>query len=408
MLDRDGAAGPVPEPAGGSPGARRMRRRALVGCALLALALHGAFIASVGGFVAGAIETSSAPMSVRTVRGAPAEEPRQELVAASAETAVPGPELPKAPVDATVRTRPRAAAAGASRATAIDAREASANSSANAPFRPVAPTDPATSTSDGATIATAEASAGPVAEVGDATAPARARARPGDGQPLLALGDEPPPVYRTQLPPPVTLHYQLRRGSLGGTAQIRWQPGSDSYRLVLEAQVAGIAMLKQTSEGGIDATGLAPVRFLDQRARRSAVAANFRREDGRVTFSGARAEWPLFPGSQDRLSWMIQLAGVAAAAPDRLVAGGTIAMVVVGARGDASVWTFRYAGRDTIETASGTVHGVKLVREARSAYDTSADIWLDPDRSYLPAHATLRNSTGAFEYDLRLERVESE
>jgi len=105
---------------------------------------------------------------------------------------------------------------------------------------------------------------------------------------------------------------------------------------------------------------------------------------------------------------MIQLAGVAAAAPDRLVAGSTIAMVVVGARGDASVWTFRCAGRDTIETASGTVHGVKLVREARSAYDTSADVWLDPDRSYLPAHATLRNSTGAFEYDLRLERVESE
>jgi len=407
MLDRDGAEGPVPEPAGGSPGARRMRRRALVGCALLALALHGAFIASVGGFVAGAIETSSAPMSVRTVRGAPAEEPRQELVAASAETAVPGPELPKAPVDATVRTRPRAAAAGASRPAANDAREASANSAgANTPVGRVDATALAPSTSEGATIATAEASAGPVA--GDATAPARARARPGEGQPLLALGDEPPPVYRTQLPPPVTLHYQLRRGSLGGTAQIRWQPGSDRYRLVLEAQVAGIAMLKQTSEGGIDATGLAPVRFLDQRARRSAVAANFRREDGRVTFSGARAEWPLFPGSQDRLSWMIQLAGVAAAAPDRLVAGGTIAMVVVGARGDASVWTFRYAGRDTIETASGTVHGVKLVREARSAYDTSADIWLDPDRSYLPTHATLRNSTGAFEYDLRLERVESE
>jgi len=81
-------------------------------------------------------------------------------------------------------------------------------------------------------------------------------------------------------------------------------------------------------------------------------------------------------------------------------------MVVVGARGDASVWTFRYAGSEAIETVRATVHAVKLVREGRSAYDTSAEIWLDPERWYLPAHATLRNSSGASEYDLLLERVE--
>jgi hypothetical protein len=52
------------------------------------------------------------------------------------------------------------------------------------------------------------------------------------------------------------------------------------------------------------------------------------------------------------------------------------------------------------------VHAIKLVRDGRSAYDTSAEIWLDPERAYMPAHATLRNSTGASEYDLLLERVE--
>ena len=162
----------------------------------------------------------------------------------------------------------------------------------------------------------------------------------------------------------------------------------------------------QTSEGDIGVHGLAPVRFLDQRARRSAQAANFRRDDGRITFSGTGVEWPLLAGSQDRLSWMIQLAGIAAAEPERLVDGGRITMVVVGARGDAGVWAFRCAGRETIETVRGTVHAVKLVRDGRSAYDTSAEIWLDPERSYLPAHATLRNSAGASEYDLLLERVE--
>jgi hypothetical protein len=137
------------------------------------------------------------------------------------------------------------------------------------------------------------------------------------------------------------------------------------------------------------------------------VAANFRRDDGRITFSGSGAEWPLLAGSQDRLSWMIQLAGIAAAEPERLVDGGRIAMVVVGARGDASVWTLHHAGRETIETVSGPANAVKLVREGRSAFDTSAEIWLDPERSYLPAQATLRNSGGAPEYDLLLERVET-
>ena len=42
----------------------------------------------------------------------------------------------------------------------------------------------------------------------------------------------------------------------------------------------------QSSDGNLDGNGLAPVRFLDRRARRSAQAANFRRDVGTVTFSG--------------------------------------------------------------------------------------------------------------------------
>jgi hypothetical protein len=223
---------------------------------------------------------------------------------------------------------------------------------------------------------------------------------------LPGAGEEPPPVYRTALPPAASLHYQVRRGFLRGEGEIRWQPRDGRYRLVLEARIAGVTLLLQTSEGALDATGLAPERFLDQRARRSAQAANFVRERGRITFSGSAAEWPLLPGSQDRLSWMIQLAAIAAAEPERLVDGGRISMEVAGARGDASVWTLRVAGREEIETAAGTVRAVKLVRDGRSAYDTTAEIWLDPERSYFPAHATLRNSGGASEYDLLLERID--
>jgi hypothetical protein len=223
---------------------------------------------------------------------------------------------------------------------------------------------------------------------------------------LLAEGERPPPVYRTRLPPQATLRYQVRRGLLRGTGEIRWQASAAGYRLVLEARIAGLTLLVQTSEGAIDASGLAPGRFLDQRARRPAQAANFRRDVDRITFSGPAVEWPLLPGSQDRLSWMIQLAGIAAAEPGLLAEGGRIAMVVVGARGEAGVWTLRSAGREDVETASGTVHAVKLVREGHSLRDTHAEIWLDPERGGLPVRATLRNSAGTPEYDLLLERVE--
>jgi hypothetical protein len=204
----------------------------------------------------------------------------------------------------------------------------------------------------------------------------------------------------------VTLHYDVRRGFLRGDGEIRWLPGGDGYRLVLEARIAGVTLLTQTSEGGLDGNGLAPVRFLDQRARRSPQAANFRRDAGTITFSGSDAEWPLLAGSQDRLSWMIQLAGIAAADPHLLAEGGRITMVVVGARGDAGIWSLRYAGHEDVDTGRGPVAAIKLVREGRSAYDTSAEIWLDPERSYLPVHATLRNSSGAIEYELLLERTD--
>ena len=224
--------------------------------------------------------------------------------------------------------------------------------------------------------------------------------------PLVAAGDKPPPVYRTQLPPPVTLRYEARRGFFRGTGEIRWRRSGDTYSLALEARIAGLTLLTWSSDGRIDAAGLAPERFLDQRARRAAQAANFRRDAGKVTFSGSKAEWPLLPGSQDELSWMIQLAGIAAADPELLVEGGRITMVVVGARGDARVWTLRSVGRETVDTAAGPVAAVKLLRDNLGPYERGYEIWLDPQRSWLPAHVTQRNATGGAELDLLLERFE--
>ena len=450
MLDRTivDSAGQPPE----RSGFVRQRARVLAACAVLALALHAAFFGSFEGVTFGDREPAPAPMSVRTVLTAPVAA-RAATPAAIAETVMPSaiptvaakpppsieaqpPSLQAQPPSPARRPREpqRAAPAREVVRTAIERRSDPAEAGAGAAnsiapplprAMPLAVALPAPSAvalpapsgvalpapsgpviEDVAGAPGEVASALTVAALASPAAASAASPTAASAPSLLAAGELPPPLYRTRLPPPVTLRYEVRRGLLRGTGEIRWQPSGPHYRLVLEARIAGLTLLTQTSAGDIDSHGLAPVRFLDQRARRAAQAANFRRDEGRITFSGTGVEWPLLAGSQDRLSWMIQLPGIVAADPERLVGDARIAMVVVGARGDAGVWTLRYAGRDDVETPAGVVRALRLVRDARSVSDTSAEIWLDPQRSYLPARALLRSSSGAVEYDLLLEGIE--
>ena len=74
MLDRGAAESPGWAPAVMPRRPGRERRRALIACAVLALALHAAFIGSIGGLVPGSPETAVAPMSLRTLPDEPAEE----------------------------------------------------------------------------------------------------------------------------------------------------------------------------------------------------------------------------------------------------------------------------------------------------------------------------------------------
>ncbi|HWK83880.1 MAG TPA: DUF3108 domain-containing protein, partial [Caldimonas sp.] len=311
--------------------------------------------------------------------------------------------------------RPREVSAPAAEPVAMRPAESPEPAASEPVFEPVEPMAAAASAAgaagDAASASTGGQSPAAPAPLQVAAEPAAASQSASAPSPaalssFLAAGEEPPPTYATKLPPPVTLRYEVRRGFFRGTGEIRWQRSGDTYELRLEARIAGLTLLAQTSEGRIDANGLAPLRFVDQRARRAAQAANFRRDSGTITFSGPSTVWPLLPGTQDQLSWMIQLAGIVAAEPDRASVGGRVSMVVVDARGQASVRTLRCVGRESVETAAGRVSAVKFVSDARSAYDSSDEIWLDPEHDFVPAHATRRNSSGESEYDLLLEAIE--
>ena len=353
------------------PGDARRRGVALALLTGIALLLHAGFLGGLdwraGGATAGRSEPAALSVRVLASTAAPAPmaaatEPAPQAVPPA--RAAPGPKLAAKPA-AKPTTKPAAAATVKPLIPPVAAEPVLAE--------PL-PAEPAPVTA----AVQAETAAPPASEpVPPPTLP-------------TTDSDRELPAYRTLIPPAVTLRYQMRRGFLQGTGELQWRPDGDRYEARLEARLGGITVLTQISEGGFDAAGVAPLRFTDQRVRGGLRAANFQREAGKISFSGPSVEYPLLIGSQDRLSWMIQLAAVLEAQPPRLQDSGKVVIHVVGARGDAKLWVFRFVGLEAIETGVGVVQAAKFVREAADVYDTRVEVWLDPQRHHLPARALLR------------------
>lgn len=367
--------------AGGDP----RRRRAFAALSLLALGLHALLL---GGLDLGQPTRPASPVSaalqVRTLSTAVAEAPEPEAPP-PAPAAAPRPR----------RHAPMAAEPVPPVAVAVDAPQQATEPVLNP--EPLQSTNPSSMPLPSEVEQPAAGATAPAASSADAAsaptpspAPAFASA-PAAVEPAASEGAR-LPLYATRLPPPATLRYELRRGRLTGSGELLWRTDAGRYQLRLEGSVVGLNVLTQVSEGALDEAGLAPRRFTDQRARRAAVAANFEREAGRIRFSGPKTELPWQPGVQDRLSWMIQLAAVAAAEPRHLAAGEHIVLQVVGARGDASLWSFRSLGTETLTLFSEPVATVRLLREPRSDHDTRVEVWLDPARYHLPVRATMGSS----------------
>jgi hypothetical protein len=234
-----------------------------------------------------------------------------------------------------------------------------------------------------------------------ALAPAAATESEPDRSPSVAPGGIEVPVYATRMPPFGRWRYRLQRGPAIGEAELLWSGQPEGrYALRLEGRAAGATLLEWASQGTIDAAGVAPERFAVRRRGRYGQAANFQREAGKITFSGPTHEVPLLPGAQDRLSWMVQLPAIVAAAPERFGAGTHILLFVAGARGDADLWTFNVQGIEML----GDIPALKLVREPRKLYDTRVEVWLDAADHHMPVRAVQTPVGGGVALDMQRER----
>jgi hypothetical protein len=209
-------------------------------------------------------------------------------------------------------------------------------------------------------------------------------------------------TFKTRIPRSFTLRYEMQRGAFSGTGELRWRNEGQHYEAQLQGAIGGLTIMTWTSKGGFDAHGLAPLRYTDQRLTKAPQAANFQRAESKITFSGPSDEFPLVPGAQDRLSWMIQLPAILSADATKAKAGTRLPVYIVGARGDADTWVFQCEGNESVTTPSGRVQAVKWLREPRKPMDTGVEVWLDPARQYLPVRAQLTSSPSDPPLELRL------
>ena len=213
---------------------------------------------------------------------------------------------------------------------------------------------------------------------------------------------QPPPVYATTLPAPVLLHYRLQSGGQVGEATLDWRHDGQRYALLFDAR-GGRAqpLIEQTSQGGFDAAGLAPLRFTDRRRGRGQRAANFRRDIGRIGFSGPQLDYPAWPGAQDRLSWLAQLAAIQSAMAMPLTA---ITLFVVDVRG-GDWWRWVAMGAENLPTPLGLLSAQRWQREPDRLDRPDGqrvEVWLDPARGHWPVQMRFTSLRSGELFELHL------
>ena len=198
-----------------------------------------------------------------------------------------------------------------------------------------------------------------------------------------------------RLPASVRLHYkveaQSRQIPWQADGELRWRQDGRSYQADLEVRAPFLPKRSQQSSGSITAQGLAPLRFSDK--GRNEEAAHFERDQGKVSFSNNRPDAALSAGAQDRLSVMLQLGAMIAAAPQKFPPSTSIAIQTASTR-DAETWLFTVEGRETLQLPGGTLQALKLTRNPRREFDQRVELWLAPSMDYVPVRLRLTQPNG--------------
>ncbi len=207
--------------------------------------------------------------------------------------------------------------------------------------------------------------------------------------------------YNVDPPPSVMLEYVVQKvpregNPTHGHGTIIWRMDGESYRIDGDAGVLFINALRFTSEGLIDAFGVAPERYSEKRIRKSETNTHFHRERNTISFSASTHSYPRIGGEQDRASIIWQLAGIGRGDSSQFASGAQIDIFVAGVR-DGEMWHIRVIDLEEIEIGGTKIRAWHVERAPRAgSYDQKLDIWLAPQQEWHPVKLRYTEKNGDY------------
>ncbi|MBN3789917.1 DUF3108 domain-containing protein [Burkholderia sp. Ac-20353] len=197
------------------------------------------------------------------------------------------------------------------------------------------------------------------------------------------------------VPPSGDLQYDaFYNGMQNSTGTIHWRTDGQTYELSVTMPVPFVGPFRYRSQGRIDAFGIAPDRYVEQRGKRPEDIAIFNREIRQVVFTRTPDNVPLPDGAQDRFSMLMQLAGLVRGNPDKYRPGVTQQFFVID-NNSGETWPIAVIGDEQVQTASGFIATRHFMRLPRHDGDTRRiDMWLAPSLGWLPARLVQTEPNG--------------
>ncbi|MDP4622054.1 MAG: DUF3108 domain-containing protein [Hydrogenophaga sp.] len=209
---------------------------------------------------------------------------------------------------------------------------------------------------------------------------------------------EPEPVAPEPLEVPsaqTRLVYEITGLSKGrnifADGQFEWTVEGDRYEASLAVRMVLLGTRTQTSVGRIGPQGLKPDRFGER--QRDETATHFDYEGQRVRFSRNRPDAPLLPGTQDRLSVILQLAALMQARPSDFEVGSEVNMPVASSRA-VEDWRWQVGDLETLVLPKGSMIARRLTRPALHERDNTVELWMAPSLQHLPIRIRITQRNG--------------
>jgi hypothetical protein len=177
-------------------------------------------------------------------------------------------------------------------------------------------------------------------------------------------------------------------------------PQPDRYQVKMVTEAAGWARLFASApmlaeaQGSLGPGGFLPERYSHKGPRRSEVTV-FDYEKNEIRYESLKEPLPLLKGIQDRLTFMLQLAWMLQADPDRFGLGQTVTVPIAGRNKIEEVDFVVLSDADLALPGGVLVPALHLSSNRQTnRYSVQIDVWMDRTDRLLPVRVRFEEARG--------------